>query len=1449
MKGRATNIGGVDEKSDDDNVFEDSEEENNNDIINPNKRNRSDDDEDDYCLEDDDYDLLEENLGVKIQRKKYKRLRTIQADDSDGDDRDAIANQLFNNDKKQQKKSIFDVYDPCELHEGYFTDIDQTIRCTDIPERMQLRSVPITPVDKYSNELDLESKWIYQHAFKKPTISIQDDIKKYTLKGPKTIEKIKNALNFIRNESLEVPYIAYYKKDYVLPELDQNDLWRVYKFDAKWSQLCQRKNSLLKLYSNMYEYQQVQVKINSKYSLFDNIRMINVSDLNRLKNVETNEELNDIHQHFSLYYNYDIPAMQELIKRRKVKEKYLDKLRNQQVPNNVDENNMEIDIDIEVEESNNNHLKQRAHSGPYSLYRKAGLDSFAKKFGLTPEEFAENLNNNYQNNKIKQEINEPSVIANNYFKNTTSSTDEIINAVKHMVAIQLSREPLLRKCVRKIYMEHAKITVKPTKTGIKMIDESHPIFTMMYLKDKPINTLIDDQFLKLIIAEQDKLITIKISDTIEGYTSDNYVDDVKKLYVNNDDELDDCIENWNNLRQASVEMALNDIVIPSLKNELKSVLIDEAKEHVMRACCKKLYDWIKIAPYKCDNSIFDGDDWDTSCGLRVMTISYVPDQTQAGFACIVTPNGDCTDYLKLPHVLKREDTWRYIHQKAKKNELMEICNFILIKKPHVIAISGESVEANHIFEDIKKCVTSLMQSNDDFPDVPIEIYDNHLSKLYSNSTIGKMEFNNYNEILREAISLARYIQDPLREFSRFCTKDEEILFPYYHPLQKQLSKDELIENLYIEFINRVNEVGVDINEILKRKYNDNLLQFICGLGPRKSTNIIKILKNSNKYLENRPQLMTLCQCDEIVYKNCCGFIKIDPDNINYDTDNFIEILDSSRIHPDDYDFARRMALDILEYDDENATKALEEILDKPNILEDLDLDTYAEQIVDESGEKRLTLEDIRTELHGFFKDLRVPYEKPDSQQLFELLTKETQDTFYVGKKIDGFIIKINKKKPIEERRDEIHPVRNNDTRLWKCSYCNKDDFIELSHVWNHLDNEECTGKLTGIKIKFDNGITGYIKIKNMSDDNTTDIPDNIQINTPIKSRIISINIDKFNVECSIKKSDLDDIDNVWSLKKDDYYDNEQEKIDLDIVKSEKIQQNLRVYHIRIITNKYFKNVNYPETENIMKHHSTKQGDAVIRPSSKGCDHLTITWKVTDNVFHHIDIREEDKPNSFSVGRRLFIGEQEFDDLYEIMTNYVKPLAENAATIINYKYYKSSVLGSQVKADNILKKQQIINPKYIPYILSVFERIPTYFMLSYLPHNKVYHEYIQITSNGFIYREKEFKNFQKLLRWFKEYYNKQTNLSHELRGLCNVKNKNLINQINEKMSDTSIKSLSSLINQSPINYPSYKPAAVTGYSGTNKYIDDLFTTVDETPTIKNNQNNKAAKHSLFDPDFW
>lgn len=357
---------------------------------------------------------------------------------------------------------------------------------------MQLREIPITPVVDGSNELEDEAEWIYKQAFTKSSISNQDPFgaeDRGRKKPPSTIGRIKQALDFIRNQQLEVPFIAFYRKEYVQPELNMNDLWKVYKYDSKWCQLASRKRSLLALFEKMRSYQVNKIMEDPDAPLADDMRIIKDEDIERLKLVQTHEELKDVHMHFLLYYAHEIPAMQDAwqLKERERKRAERRELRKRKQLEALEENGelpieaLDLDDgaddDDDVEEiREDQQLKHKYDSGPYAMCRKAKICGFAKKFGLTPEQFAQNLRDNYQRNEVEQEESDPFDLARTFVTAKFQTAEEVMYAAKFVVARQIAREPLLRKCVREILNERAKVTVAPTKKGSKEIDENHSCY-------------------------------------------------------------------------------------------------------------------------------------------------------------------------------------------------------------------------------------------------------------------------------------------------------------------------------------------------------------------------------------------------------------------------------------------------------------------------------------------------------------------------------------------------------------------------------------------------------------------------------------------------------------------------------------------------------------------------------------------------------------------------------------------------------------------------------------------------------------------------------------------------------------------------------------------------------------------------------------------------------------
>lgn len=218
-------------------------------------------------------------------------------------------------------------------------------------------------------------------------------------------------------------------------------------------------------------------------------------------------------------------------KERERKREEKRRVRLQRIAENEDGADVPDEVDDEQEEPEPETLKYANRSGSYSLCQKARIDVLAKRFGLTPEHFAENLRDNYQRHEVEQEAVEPQELAKEFICPKFPNVEDVLQAAKFVVALQIAREPLVRKCVREVFFERAKMGIRPTKKGMKVIDESHGCYGMKYVKDKPVRDLTGDQFLKLSLAEEEGLINITINENIEGNTSSSYIDEVKQLYI------------------------------------------------------------------------------------------------------------------------------------------------------------------------------------------------------------------------------------------------------------------------------------------------------------------------------------------------------------------------------------------------------------------------------------------------------------------------------------------------------------------------------------------------------------------------------------------------------------------------------------------------------------------------------------------------------------------------------------------------------------------------------------------------------------------------------------------------------------------------------------------------------------------------------------------------------
>ena len=108
--------------------------------------------------------------------------------------------------------------------------------------------------------------------------------------------------------------------------------------------------------------------------------------------------------------------------------------------------------------------------------------------------------------------------------------------------------------------------------------------------------------------------------------------------------------------------------------------------------------------------------------------------------------------------------------------------------------------------------------------------------------------------------------------------------------------------------------------------------------------------------------------------------------------------------------------------------------------------------------------------------------------------------------------------------------------------------------------------------------------------------------------------DSFWVRLSARQSDVAQGDSQYRrVRPDEYWDHSQHERDTDVQKRKKRAEANQTR--RVIKHPNFHNFNSAQAEAYLD--KQQRGDVVIRPSSKGQDHLAVTWKVDDKLYQHI----------------------------------------------------------------------------------------------------------------------------------------------------------------------------------------------------------------------------------------
>jgi transcription elongation factor SPT6 len=1139
-------------------------------------------------IEDDDRDVTQPGIHNITQSLQAAGLDEGAEEDyraafGDGTDYDwALAMQEVEEEEQAgegRELRLKDVFEPSQLQERMLTDEDNAIREDDVPERLQLARKPFKKLylspDEMQERLTEEAQWITTLLWPKKGLQGY-----FHQPFNKAVHKV---LEFLNIEDYEVPFIFNHRKDYLIhapgdnddnddpdnpppndvrPErlLNQSELWEVFEMDLKFRAFAEKREALLLNYQNLQ----------GMYSDIQDEELLELAS--KAITIEEIQELQDY-----LHYRYSSELN---------------------------------DVRQEI-----NGTQKRANNARsfYDKLRTGGALRLVQAIGITPTDFAKRAEGT---SRGAQSLEDPPGSVEDFaaqYAEAPETGTSLLRSAKILFVQDLMMSSRLRRFLRGSFYQNAQIDCIRTDKGARKITEDHPYYEFKYLRRQTFMDLHGrpDLFLKMLKAEHEGLVHVRIS-------MGNYTDFKKRLHDKIvSDGVSEVADSWNALRRELLNEAL-DKLQKVIANGVKESLRARCEDELASRARENYYNRLDQAPFKLKNA---------TVGTVPNVLCMSNGQGQRGDAILwayIENDGRVLEHGKLVE-FRLGNPERGIADGQDIAKFVEACQR---RRPDVIGISGWSVETRRLYKDVQEIIQQNGLTGPTFEDDstgmdradPMEVVmvNDEVARLYYNSGRAAAEFPKYAPLTRYCIALGRYLQSPLAEYASL---GKDIVSLPFIPNQTLIPQEKLYDRLETAMVDMVNLVGIDLPESYDDKYLGKLLPYICGLGPRKADRLIKAIQANGDEILSRFDLLGVSENNarELkaamgpkVHQNCASFLFIPYDASEESSD----YLDYTRVHPEDYDLARKMVADALNMDEEDVKAETDEggpsaVIrkmvreDTTDQVNDLALEDYATEIERNFGQrKRATLETIRAELENPYEEIRQLFSLMTGDEVFTMLTGETKESLY-----EGMVVPVTIRRTFPD------------------------------HIEARL---EC-GVEAGIsESEFPEGVG-----------NGGQEPRHVyQPHQVVRGRIVYLNRKALTAQLSFREDLVrqpvprpnDRIAGEW--------DDAQEAADKKAAEKEKEVASGRPN--RVVNHPLFFSFSAIQAEEYLG--SKEVGELVIRPSSKGFDHLVITWKVGNNAYQHLDVLEMNKANQFSLGKQLKIGKLTYTDLDDLIVNHVEAMA-------------------------------------------------------------------------------------------------------------------------------------------------------------------------------------------------
>ncbi|WFD46303.1 Transcription elongation factor spt6 [Malassezia furfur] len=942
-------------------------------------------------------------------------------------------------------------------------------------------------------------------------------------------------------------------------------------------------------------------------------------------------------------------------------------------------------------------LKRPTIVSEYERLKATPVAQLAARLGLDAQQLAANVVSGVRTHIPDDPAEGPAAVADAYVDASrgVATSEQALQLARTVLAHELGKEPLLRRDVRAQFRASALLDVEPTERGMTRIDEAHPYYNFKFLRAKPVAAIVQNasQFLQILHAEEERLVRITLR--LPTDVANRFEARLQEQYVS--EGVSDVSQRWNAERAAVVEEACAAFLLPLGRLWTREWLMEECRDALLRHCEQQLTSRVEGGPYQSSGMVSRNGDpaiEEMEHTPRVLAVSHgVGDPRKSEVVAVfLDEQGRFLEHTTFDSL--RAPTPAALAQRAQALERGETLpedareRFIALlkrRRPDAIVVNGFSARA----AELKASVVELNRAalNERVHDEGLEglaveharadvisVFDD-VARLYQHSERAAQEFPELSVLARYCIGLARYAQSPVNEFAALGTDLSAVQFD---PAQRLLPSDRLRTHLERAIVMLVNDIGVDVNEAVVNPYVQHMLPYVAGLGPRKAHALVHAIRTKLEgNVVSRAGMLQHGILSFNVWNNYASFLRLEPDAAGEAlAEEQSDVLDTTRIHPEDYDFPRQMARDALnkheeDLEGENPSLACAEIMQDPHPAEKLaalDLDNYAQMLYERRGlRKRLTLFSCRQELIRPFEDWRPSQTLPNAEELFTMFTGETRRALSEGYVVPVSVVRV------EEGRDMEGFVR----------------------------------------VRLDSGIEGTIAGRDiMAGYNSRDVRlrPMFRPGQTLNAVVIALDMHAMRAELSLRPEAFEHVNPAQNAVPVDtmYFDHDRATLAAEAAEERVRRRNRSRIGSRVIDHPNYHNFTASQAQNYLA--TQPRGAVVIRPSSRGMDHLAATWKVDDGVYQHIDVLELDKESDHALGRILRVADMgSYSDLDDLIVNHIRPMAAMVEMMMNHEKYKGN---TTEELHEYLTNTSLANPSRSVYAFGLNRERPGYFDLAF-----------------------------------------------------------------------------------------------------------------------------------------